>query len=515
MRLTCHCQAKTLATSTKGRPLFFMKITAPFVVDLELLLGADFISQSEQLAPYFQNATEFSPETILGVAKPQTVSQVQNIMHLAKKQGHNVYTFSTGMNWGLGSRIPLEGDCLLLDMSGLKAIRAVSEDYRYAIIESGVTQQELSEYLEAKGLNVILPVTGSSPSSSIVGNSLERGTTFLTHRAADLRNLEVILPDGEMIRTGFWETSDGKGSVGEELHYRYGNGPDTTGLFVQSNLGIVTAMVIELLPKPATTCMFWASVKENDLAEFTDRTKALHRNGALRRIMHIGNEKRMKITGKGVTADSYWVAMAALQGAPGLVEWQKETLKSELSTLVSEMRFVSQEDDLTNDPVMAQMLALHCGKPTTIFLQAMYKSEDSGEPGTDFNVDQGSVGMLCCLPVFPMHGKTILQAIKLANQIAEAHGFMLASTINPVNDLYAESVINLYFNRRSDTERANAHQCNNLIHEKLAEMGIRFYRLDVKEMQNGYHNPTAIPLARLLKSRLDPENRLSARKYGV
>lgn len=494
-----------------------MKLTAPSVKELEALLGANFLpSDSDAVLPYFRNATEFRPPAILGVAKPQSPEEVQNILQIAERERIRVYTFSTGMNWGLGSKVALQEESLLLDMGGLKRIRAVNEKFRYAIVEAGVTQQELVDYLANHHPSVILPVTGSSPHSSIIGNSLERGTTFLTHRADDLRNLEAILPNGELVRTGFWHTADGQGTPGEQLHYRHGLGPDIKGLFVQSNLGVITAGVIELLPKPEATYMVWASVKESSLAAFMDRVRSLYRRGALHRIMHIGNEKRMKITGKGISSDSIWVAMSALQGAPELISWQRSVVERELSELALMLRFYSPTDNLSDVPVIQQMLDLHCGKPATIFLQAMYKSEDSGAPGEDYDVDKGAIGMLCCLPIFPMDGAVVIEGVRLANLIAERHGFMLASTINPVNDLYAESVLNLYFNRNSESEIERAHLCNTEIHEKLAELGLYFYRLDVQEMKRTeYYNPTCISVPRILKACLDPQGRIAGGKYGV
>ena len=58
--------------------------------------------------------------------------------------------------------------------------------------------------------------------------------------------LEVVLPNGELLRTGMG------GMTGNELwhQYKYGFGPIVDGLFSQSNFGIVTRIGLWLMPSP-------------------------------------------------------------------------------------------------------------------------------------------------------------------------------------------------------------------------------------------------------------------------
>ncbi len=102
----------------------------------------------------------------------------------------------------------------------------------------------------------MVSVTGSTPDSSLIGNALERGAGSGPYydRFAHVCNLEVILPTGECINTGFGRFPEAKTA---SLH-RWGVGPYLDGIFTQSNLGIVTEMTVWLAPLPTyfQSCFF-------------------------------------------------------------------------------------------------------------------------------------------------------------------------------------------------------------------------------------------------------------------
>ena len=79
-------------------------------------------------------------------------------------------------------------------------------------------------------------------------NSLERGGGRgpLHDHFATVCGLEVVLPDGELMRTGMGAMPGSK----TWQQYRYGFGPYVDGMFSQSNFGVVTKMGIWLLPEP-------------------------------------------------------------------------------------------------------------------------------------------------------------------------------------------------------------------------------------------------------------------------
>lgn len=72
--------------------------------------------------------------------------------------------------------------------------------------------------------------------------------------------MEVILPSGELVRTGQWAV-DGSPSA---FACKAGFGPQLDGLFLQSNLGIVTKLGISLQPQPETTMAVCINMDSRD-----------------------------------------------------------------------------------------------------------------------------------------------------------------------------------------------------------------------------------------------------------
>ena len=85
---------------------------------------------------------------------------------------------------------------------------------------------------------------------SPVGNSLDHGVGYSTGEMRDHIGshcgMEVVLPNGELIRTGMGAAPNAK----TWQDYRYGAGPYIDGMFSQSNFGVVTKMGFWLNPLP-------------------------------------------------------------------------------------------------------------------------------------------------------------------------------------------------------------------------------------------------------------------------
>ena len=70
--------------------------------------------------------------------------------------------------------------------------------------------------------------------------------------------MEVVLADGELLRTGMGAMPDNK-----SWHlYRRGLGPTLDQLFMQSNFGVVVKMGVWLMPWPEMYAPMWLTVPE-------------------------------------------------------------------------------------------------------------------------------------------------------------------------------------------------------------------------------------------------------------
>ena len=483
---------------------------------LQGLLGRDAVfTDGRTLEEARLNTSAFHAPQLPGLVIPETIDQLKTVVNTAREFKMQVYPYSTGFNWGLGSRLPACDNCILVSLENLNQIREVNEAYHYAIIEPGVTQKQLADYLKDQNLSLQLNVTGSSPHSSIVGNVLEKGTGFRNHRIEDVRGLEVLLGNGEHLRTGFWDDAPEKTTI---HHFKYGLGPYLDGLFLQSNLGIVTGAVVNLIPKREEVWMLTCHVTANKLQQFIDRINSLYRDHYLQSSMHIGNELRTRIASEADEGISHWTSWTTISGDRKFLEFVGQEITQRLSQSCKSLNFFTSEqlNDPNTDPFLREMYLLHQGNPSHLFLKAMGKS--IGDLGTfdPDEIDKGRYGMLCCLPIIPFSGYEAQRAQSLIYQICARYNTIPAVTLNPMNDLYLEAVINLYFDRDSEHEIALAHQCNEELHEGLYDAGYRFYRLDIKLMRKYItkHSPFWRTV-RELKTALDPDNIIAPMRYNL
>ena len=98
--------------------------------------------------------------------------------------------------------------------------------------------------------------------------------------------MEVVLPNGELMRTGNWAIPNGKAA-----HvYKRGLGPTPDQLFMQSNFGIVTKMGVWLLPTPECYMPCWLRVwKDSDLPQVVDTLRGLMLDKSIEGVPQILN----------------------------------------------------------------------------------------------------------------------------------------------------------------------------------------------------------------------------------
>ncbi|MBT8358053.1 MAG: FAD-binding protein [Deltaproteobacteria bacterium] len=217
-----------------------MTISAKTFRDLRNITGRSHCSKKkEDLVCYGYDATaiNFLPDAIIF---PEKTSQVASILRLADRDHFNVIPRGSGSGM-TGGALPVNGGVVVI-MTRFNRIHKIDTDNLVAHVEPGVITGDFHRAVEKKGL-FYPPDPASSVFCTLGGNMAEcaGGPSAVKYGVTRdyVLGLEVVLPTGEVIKTGVQTT---KGVVGYDL----------TRLFIGSEgtLGIITRMTLRLLPLP-------------------------------------------------------------------------------------------------------------------------------------------------------------------------------------------------------------------------------------------------------------------------
>ncbi len=231
---------------------------------------------------------------------PASAEEVQAVVKLANQHRIPLWPISRGKNFGYGGAAPRLKGSVVLDLSRMKRIEFDAENGT-VLVEPGVGFYDLYDYIQSRKLPYWMSVPGNSW-GSVCGNALDRGVGYTTYgdHASRICGLEVVLPDGEILRTGMGAMA---GSPTWNL-YRSSFGPHWDQMFVQSNFGVVTKLGLWLMPAPESVLGLDLELdRPEDLGWIIDAVAPLRREGVIQQAPSIGNWLRGAAT---LTTRSQW-----------------------------------------------------------------------------------------------------------------------------------------------------------------------------------------------------------------
>ncbi|MCM8775889.1 MAG: FAD-binding oxidoreductase [Candidatus Omnitrophica bacterium] len=479
---------------------------------------------------------------------PADVDEVQKVVRIAAVCEVPLYPISQGKNWGYGAACPVQEDNVILDLRRLNKIHEVNEKLAYAVVEPGVTQQQLYNYLKEHQIPLEFDVTGASPEASLLGNILERGygqTPYSDHFLNSC-SMEVVLADGRILETGFGHYPNAK----TRYLYKWGIGPYLDGIFSQSNFGIVTKIGIWLLPKPPHFGVFFFDIPDDRwLGETVERLRELKLQGVLTSAVHLFNDIRVisslqqypwkETYGKTPLPEEVrkdiqrkhrvkaWNCAGGLRGTRKQIRANLDRIRKSLRGLVRVHylsdtmiywleRFEQPLKKISGLDVRRRVSFLNLlrGIPTENPQLACYWRKRKKAPEDHYTPLKDRCGLIWCSPMIPMTGEDVLAFLQMTRSICTQYGFETNVSMNLVTERALDCVVAISYDKEDPHETLKASECHREILKSYLEAGYIPYRIDTQSMNVILQDDPFWQVCREIKRTLDPHHIFSPGHYN-
>lgn len=494
---------------------------------------------SDYIDPYDVHEHDPSQRKLPSAAVcPDSTDQLSSVLRVANKYKIPLWHFSRGKNLGYGGPAPRVNGSVALDLHKLDKIIEVNDEYHYAVVEPGVTFIQLYEYcVEHK--KKVWPSTPSLGWGSVIGNTVDRGMGFgmnYTHHQC-VAGIEVMLPDGDVVRTGQWGISSSPSAFLSKFTF----GPSLEGLFFQSNLGVVTKMSLWLTPQPqAYMCCSFSMPLFTDLEVMVDVFGEMKRNGTVQscvwftsliETLCIMGRREDYWTGEGPVPDwrleelrqetgfGHWYARWGLYGPKRIVEAQFEEIKSVLArraptgTIAGNLYAHPEEDGrLDATTVPDQDGQMFVGIPSLWSLPLINWPISKGKK--DGKAAHGDYA-----PVIPSNGKLLMEWMEVSKPICEANGVELMADFF----MHERHVVLMNMFTWDQTDKTQKEKMERLyygLYEEAKKRGYGMYRGHVNHMDlianlNDFNNHAYNRFVEKIKDAIDPNGILGPGKQGI
>ena len=502
------------------------------------ILGADGVSTDTKILTSLATATYPTSSTVPAVIYPSSVSQVQECLKVANQFQTPLYPISTGKNWGLGSSAPVGDSQVIMSLERMNKILAFDERLGYVRVQPGVTFSQLFDFLQKQGSNLMLDVTGAHGSTSIVGNSVEKGhgMGLLADRFSQVTDLEVVLGTGEVVKTGY--SRFGGDSIGALS--KWGIGPEMQGLFAQSSFGVVAALTLWLQPQPKVIVpFFFGGDTISVMADAVIHLSRLKAGGSKISFRMFNDYRMMSFTSRfpegantplnaadksqlranlGWSHD--WYGLGAIY-AESMAEALaiKDIVSSTISQVDTLAFFQANHIEIHHSSLpnisfasdfQASIRASFAGVPISGVGMCYWRMSSQVQTSTTPEKDQCGVIWVC--PKVPLHRDAIIEFNEITGRcFAE---FELEPNIGLLfpTSRSIDATVALLYDRTKAGADARAEQCHRTLFERLNQAEFLPYRLSTQSM-NWLTYPDGNRWAKALKAVFDPNNILAPGRY--
>lgn len=490
------------------------------------IVGREQVYTGEALASYidpYSIAADPDAHATPAAIAPASTEQVQAVLKVANQFKVPLWPISCGKNHGYGGAAPRMSGTVVLDLKRMNRILEVNVESGYALVEPGVSYFDLYAYLQEKGIRLWLDVPDPGW-GSVLGNALERGVGYTPYGDHFMMQcgMEVVLPNGELMRTGMGAMP---GSNTWQL-FKYGYGPYVDGMFTQSNFGVVTKMGIWLMPEPPGYRPYMiAFQREEDLEQVVEILRPLKvgsviQNAATLRslllVAGINATRSQYFQGPGPIPDSaakqimadqeigMWNFYGALYGPPPVMDTLWSVIRDAFAK-VPGAKFYFPEDRRQDNDVLKHRAQTMRGVPRL----------------TEYGFVNwvGGGGHIGFSPVSPIRGSEAMKQYTMVRDRMHEYGFDYLSVF-AIGWREMHHVVELIFDRHDAATRARAHELFGILVREAAAAGYGEYRTHISFMDQiaktyGWNDGATMKFNNLLKDAIDPNGILAPGKQGI
>ncbi len=417
-----------------------------------------------------------------GAVWVETAGEVSALLLLANE--HRLPVVPRGAGTGFaGGAVPEQGG-LILDMAHMNRILEICIEDRLVVVQPGVVYSRLAEALDPHGF--FFPPDPASGSVATLGGNVAtnagglRGAKYGVTRDYVL-GLEVVLPQGEILRTG---TRTMKSVSGYDL----------TRLFVGSEgtLGVITEISLKVHPKPrvSTAC----SAAFDEIEEAGEAISEVMRSGVIPCALEILDAECIKALNENTDLDLPEAAALVLAEADAHT-------REEANHQVDQIVRICERHN-AREMVRAE---------SSEEIQRLWTARKS-IGGILFRMGYNMLAEDATVPI-----SKVPDMLKGIRGISERHGVLIA-TLGHLGD--GNMHPNIIFDGRNPEERAGAERATRDLFELAVglggtlsgEHGIGLAKAEFMPLQ---HSPVALKTMAGLKRFFDPNNILNPGKLAL
>lgn len=496
------------------------------------------------------------------VVYPGSAQDVSAVLKIANAHRLRVWPFSGGRNWGYSGTLAPEDGAVVMLLHRMNRILEVNDELAYAVIEPGVTYEQLNAHLKRHGHKLWADCTDGSSQGSVLGNALDRGvgeTPYGDH-FGNVCGMEVVLPTGEIVRVGGADN----GPKTWHLH-KWGIGPYLEGMFSQSNFGVVTQAGLWLMPEPEAYNSYVFEVKdERHLPHVIDAFRRLALAGIVTTKLHMINDfvsltvltqriEQHRAGGGYLTPQEiaelrskYGVSpltcAGGIYGTKAQVRLQRSILKKALGRY-GRLLFISDFALAVIEKVIAaswkspllkavteklagtslqildsapQVHRILQGIPSDYFVKHAYYRSRRRRPDNAIDPARDGCGLIWFAPILPFTSGDMLPYLARARQRFEEAGLDFWVAMLLMNPRSVTCLMNILYDKDDPDETRRAESLYQALLADMQAAGYQQYRAGLLAWPRVHAEaPELLRLNQRIKGALDPAKVVAPGRYGI